>query len=87
MKNSKFVIPKSRYDSVSTYLSPEGAKYNDIEVVQDKEIFQQLRDAGKPETSQVYDVISADQQSLVGLEVNLTTCAVPAYALYVQPRI
>jgi len=40
------VIPKSRYDSISTYLSPEGNKYSDIDLVHDKEIYQQLVDAG-----------------------------------------
>ena len=40
------MIPKSRYDSISTYLSPEGNKYSDIELVHDKEIYQQLVDAG-----------------------------------------
>lgn len=47
MKEDRFVIPKSRYDSVSTYLSPEGSKYNDIDLVLDKEIYQQLKDAGE----------------------------------------
>lgn len=40
------MIPKSRYDSISTYLSPEGNKYSDIDLVHDKEIYQQLVDAG-----------------------------------------
>ncbi|EDO27325.1 predicted protein, partial [Nematostella vectensis] len=37
---------KSRYDSISCYLSPEGAKYNDIELVMDQEIYQQLVENG-----------------------------------------
>ena len=47
LKDNRFVIPKSRYDSISTYLSPEGIKYSDIELVYDKGIYQQLVDAGK----------------------------------------
>lgn len=46
LKENRFVIPKSRYDSISTYLSPEGNKYSDIDLVHDKEIYQQLVDAG-----------------------------------------
>ena len=44
-------IPKSRYDSISSYLSecptacPE-AKYNDIPLVHDEAIYQILREAG-----------------------------------------
>lgn len=46
LKESRFVIPKSRYDSISTYLSPEGNAYNDIDLVYDEAIRQQLTDAG-----------------------------------------
>lgn len=46
LKENRFVIPKSRYDSISTYLSPEGVKYSDIDLVYDKEIYQLLVDAG-----------------------------------------
>ena len=46
LKENRFVIPKSRYDSVSTYLSPEGDTYNDIDLVYDKKIGQQLIAAG-----------------------------------------
>ena len=46
LKENRFVIPKSRYDSISTYLSPEGNKYSDIDLVYNKEIYQQLVDAG-----------------------------------------
>lgn len=51
LKNDRFVIPKSRYDSISTYLSPEPyfhEKYNDVELVLDKKIYQELIDAGNP---------------------------------------
>ena len=47
LKENRFVIPKSRYDSISTYLSPEGIKYSDIDLVYDKEIYQQLVDGGE----------------------------------------
>ncbi|XP_031569988.1 glutamate--cysteine ligase catalytic subunit-like isoform X2 [Actinia tenebrosa] len=46
LKESRFVIPKSRYDSISCYLSPEGAKYNDIELVMDEDIYDQLTKNG-----------------------------------------
>ncbi|EDO46274.1 predicted protein, partial [Nematostella vectensis] len=46
LKENRFVIPKSRYDSISCYLSPEGTKYNDIELVMDQEIYQQLVENG-----------------------------------------
>lgn len=44
LKNDKFVINKSRYDSIDNYLSPEGRKYNDIKLIYDKEIYQRLVD-------------------------------------------
>lgn len=46
LKENRFVIPKSRYDSISTYLSQDGEKYSDIDLVYDKEIYRQLIDAG-----------------------------------------
>lgn len=49
LKNSRFVIPKSRYETISTYLSPQPffkEKYNDTELVHDKKIYQELIDAG-----------------------------------------
>ncbi|RDD36149.1 Glutamate--cysteine ligase catalytic subunit [Trichoplax sp. H2] len=46
LKNNKHRIPKSRYDSVDYYLSPEGQAYNDIELVYDKEFCEQLEKAG-----------------------------------------
>lgn len=36
LKESKHRIPKSRYDSISAYLTKQGQKYNDIELVYDK---------------------------------------------------
>ncbi|XP_019628560.1 PREDICTED: glutamate--cysteine ligase catalytic subunit-like [Branchiostoma belcheri] len=46
LKHDKFVIPKSRYDSIDCYLTPEAEKYNDIDLVLDQDICQQLQDAG-----------------------------------------
>ena len=46
LKENRYVIPKSRYDSIDSYLSPCGEKYNDIPLVMDKEIFDQLTEAG-----------------------------------------
>ncbi|TRY96962.1 hypothetical protein DNTS_033570 [Danionella cerebrum] len=46
LKNNKFRIHKSRYDSIDCYLSCCGEKYNDIELTIDEEINKQLLDAG-----------------------------------------
>ncbi|GAB6024290.1 hypothetical protein CHUAL_008982 [Chamberlinius hualienensis] len=46
LNHCKYKINKSRYDSIDSYLSPLGEKYNDIDLVYDKEIYQQLIDAG-----------------------------------------
>ncbi|NP_001108242.1 glutamate-cysteine ligase, catalytic subunit S homeolog [Xenopus laevis] len=42
LKNSKYRISKSRYDSIDSYLSKCGEKYNDIDLIIDKEIYNQL---------------------------------------------
>ena len=44
LKDSKFVIPKSRYDTIDCYLA--SAEYNDKEVPYDQEVYQQLLDGG-----------------------------------------
>jgi len=49
LKNNQFVIPKSRYDSIDSFLSNCAKKwdgYNDNEVLYDKEIYKTLTDAG-----------------------------------------
>ncbi|KAJ8734851.1 hypothetical protein PYW08_014101 [Mythimna loreyi] len=46
LKNNKFRINKSRYDSISSYLSPENEKYNDINIVHDKQLYRRLREGG-----------------------------------------
>ncbi|KAK9458272.1 glutamate-cysteine ligase-domain-containing protein [Dipodascopsis uninucleata] len=52
LKNQKFVIPKSRYDSIDTYISldPElRPEYNDTLLVQDEQIKKTLTDSGVDE--------------------------------------
>ena len=46
LKENKFVISKSRYDSIDSYLSECSAKYNDIPLVLDITIYEQLRADG-----------------------------------------
>ena len=43
---TRFRIPKSRYASISTYLSSENARYNDINLVKDDELYQELVNNG-----------------------------------------
>ncbi|GJQ86461.1 hypothetical protein Trydic_g10368 [Trypoxylus dichotomus] len=45
-KENKFVINKSRYDSIDSYLSPQGEKYNDVPLVYDEVIFEKLKNGG-----------------------------------------
>lgn len=42
LTTDKFVIPKSRYDSINSYLSQAGGKYNDIDLVKDQGIYETL---------------------------------------------
>ena len=46
LKNDKYVIPKSRYASVSSYLMDENQKYNDMKLVINPEAEKKLLDAG-----------------------------------------
>uniref|UniRef100_A0A674EYG2 Glutamate--cysteine ligase n=1 Tax=Salmo trutta TaxID=8032 RepID=A0A674EYG2_SALTR len=46
LKSNKFRILKSRYDSIDSYLSSCGDKYNDIDLTIDEEINKELLDAG-----------------------------------------
>lgn len=39
-------IHKSRYDSIDSYLSESGAKYNDIELVINQDVFRELTSNG-----------------------------------------
>ncbi|XP_042328925.1 glutamate--cysteine ligase catalytic subunit isoform X3 [Sceloporus undulatus] len=42
LKNNRYRINKSRYDSIDSYLSECGEKYNDIDLTVDKEIYDRL---------------------------------------------
>ncbi|KAH0949445.1 hypothetical protein HN011_000296 [Eciton burchellii] len=44
LKENKFIISKSRYDSIDSYLSEQGEKYNDVPLTYDHEIYKQLLD-------------------------------------------
>jgi glutamate--cysteine ligase catalytic subunit len=46
LKNNKFVIKKSRYDSTDCYIYPCSAPYNDIPLEHDPAILKQLIDGG-----------------------------------------
>uniref|UniRef100_A0A8C7ATX8 Glutamate--cysteine ligase n=1 Tax=Neovison vison TaxID=452646 RepID=A0A8C7ATX8_NEOVI len=46
LKNNNYRISKSRYDSIDSYLSECGEKYNDIDLTIDKEIYEQLLQEG-----------------------------------------
>ncbi|XP_036143230.1 glutamate--cysteine ligase isoform X4 [Monomorium pharaonis] len=46
LKENKFRISKSRYDSIDSYLSEQGEKYNDVPLTYDDEIYKQLVDNG-----------------------------------------
>lgn len=44
LKNDRFRINKSRYDSIDSYLSPAGEKYNDVPLVLDEALYKRLRE-------------------------------------------
>ncbi|TGZ73362.1 hypothetical protein CRM22_001563 [Opisthorchis felineus] len=46
LEKNRFVIPKSRYDSISSYLSLMGQAYNDIPLVYDQEFYETLMAEG-----------------------------------------
>ncbi|XP_006612129.1 glutamate--cysteine ligase catalytic subunit [Apis laboriosa] len=46
LKENKFRINKSRYDSIDSYLSVQGEKYNDVPLIYDDEVYKQLLDNG-----------------------------------------
>ncbi|XP_077164983.1 glutamate--cysteine ligase catalytic subunit [Paroedura picta] len=46
LKNNRYRINKSRYDSIDSYLSECGEKYNDIDLIIDKEIYDHLVSEG-----------------------------------------
>ncbi|XP_011297994.1 glutamate--cysteine ligase catalytic subunit [Fopius arisanus] len=46
LKENKFRINKSRYDSIDSYLSNQGGKYNDVPLTYDDDIYKQLMENG-----------------------------------------
>lgn len=46
LKENKFRIAKSRYDSIDSYLSPEGEEYNDVPLTYDEQVYETLREGG-----------------------------------------
>ncbi|XP_069107021.1 glutamate--cysteine ligase catalytic subunit-like [Argopecten irradians] len=46
LKNNKFRIPKSRYDSIDSYLDEINEPYNDVELCIDEELCNELLEAG-----------------------------------------
>ncbi|XP_037932315.1 glutamate--cysteine ligase-like [Teleopsis dalmanni] len=46
LRENKFRIAKSRYDSIDSYLSTEGGKYNDVPLTYDEKVYKRLRDGG-----------------------------------------
>ncbi|CAK1548462.1 unnamed protein product [Leptosia nina] len=72
LKNNKFRIQKSRYDSIDSYLSPEHEKYNDIPIVHDPSIYRRLREGGidHPLAMHVAHLFIRDSVSLFSEKVN-----------------
>ena len=50
LKNDRYLIQKSRYDSIDSYLTPVFKCYNDVELVFDKNICDELQKGGVDET-------------------------------------
>lgn len=46
LKENKYRIHKSRYDSIDSYLSEGGEKYNDVPLLYNEEDYKTLRDGG-----------------------------------------
>lgn len=46
LKENQFRINKSRYDSIDSYLSPDGERYNDVPLIYDETNYQRLREGG-----------------------------------------
>ncbi|CAF4882486.1 unnamed protein product [Pieris macdunnoughi] len=72
LKNNKFRIQKSRYDSIDSYLSAEHEKYNDIQLVHDPKIYRRLREGGidHPLAMHVAHLFIRDSVSLFTEKVN-----------------
>ncbi|CAH2068772.1 unnamed protein product, partial [Iphiclides podalirius] len=72
LKDNKFRIQKSRYDSIDSYLSPDHEKYNDIPIVHDAAIYRRLREGGidHPLALHVAHLFIRDTVSLFSERVN-----------------
>ncbi|OAF68331.1 Gamma-ECS [Intoshia linei] len=46
LKNDEYKIPKSRYGSITSYLTEKGRKFNDVKIVKNEEYYQNLLDNG-----------------------------------------
>ncbi|XP_043287771.1 glutamate--cysteine ligase catalytic subunit [Venturia canescens] len=46
LKENKFRINKSRYDSIDSYLSEQGDQYNDVPLIYDEDIYKELLENG-----------------------------------------
>lgn len=46
LKENQFKISKSRYDSIDSYLSEDGDKYNDVPLTYDEDVYNRLREGG-----------------------------------------
>ncbi|XP_056148402.1 glutamate--cysteine ligase catalytic subunit isoform X2 [Lampris incognitus] len=73
LKNNKYRIFKSRYDSIDSYLSSCGEKYNDIDLTIDEEIYKQLLSAGidKLLAQHIAHLFIRDPLSLFEEKINL----------------
>ncbi|XP_064652181.1 glutamate--cysteine ligase catalytic subunit-like [Lineus longissimus] len=72
LKNDKYVIPKSRYDSIDTYLCPCSDKYNDIQLVKDEEVERTLIKGGidKHMAQHIAHLFIRDPISLFGEKID-----------------
>lgn len=72
LKNDRFVINKSRYDSIDSYLSPCYRCSNDIDLVYDHDIYKELRaaDVDEPLSKHIAHLFIRDPVSLFSEKVN-----------------
>jgi glutamate--cysteine ligase catalytic subunit len=73
LKNNRWRIPKSRYDSVSTYISEDSRlrpEYNDLDLVVDEGIKKRLIDNGAPA---VWTRVIQIADNLIGMDERLST--------------
>lgn len=73
LKNNKYRIFKSRYDSIDSYLSSCGEKYNDIDLTIDEAINKQLLDAGAKE-ERIFNIVSEQLPEQSSITCSPTVC-------------